>query len=790
MQVWLPVAWVALAVPVSGLDPCRVLATGVTTHIRIPPAGPACLTVRVAPAQATQLTANQPSDLALLVTGPSGPITIDSFQFGQETATLTQPGDFRIDVRQVSGSPPTSILFVMSSKGLPLQTGLRWREAEEKATLAARLRKVDDIAESYRLWERLGDASTMARTHLKRGDAAARNAEYTAARASYETALTDCRRRGDVRCIAEAANNSGLMALQMGDSPQSSSRLQEAATAWRATGLVQNEGITLSNLGLLLWQTADFQGAISYFTRARAILQPRDPVGHTKVLNNLGLCYESLGEFALARTHYELAVAGFLRAKVPAEAAKARVNLGRTYLIEMRLDQAESFLRQALSGAAAAADRATVAAAQANLGQVLLARHLPDQAAAILLQALAAHRELRDKRFQALEHHHLGLAARAKHETGPARASLRAAADIRLATGFRDAASDSLFSLAELERDAGHPAAARKLLEQAIQLSESTRMRVPGGALRASFYARKRRLFDLLVDLTAASGTPAAAALSLVSAERGRSRALLDLLGEGSLLRHAPAELLARRRDTQQRLDLVTHLLSRADGAREADLRRQVDELLAEDAGIEASIRQTLPFEKSARPLSSIEELSQALPGGAALLEYHLGERASYLWLVTRTVVQVFPLPPRAELESRTRPLIEAFGRALERKRSAVEAQQFARDLDRVSETLLGPLKAIALPARVVVSPDGILARLPFAALRTRSGGSLGLDHDLSQVVSASHLLAGRKPRPATEFPQTVLAFADPVFSARDPRLARLTLSGPVASQSLARLPF
>ena len=333
MQVWLPVAWVALAVPVFSLEPCTVLANAATARLRIPPGGSACFTARVAPAQATQLTANQPSDLALLVTGPSGSSTIDSFQFGPETATLTQPSDFRIDVRQVSGSPPTSILFVMSSKGLPLQTGLRWREAEEKATVAARHRKVDDIAESYRLWERLADPSTIARTHLKRGDASARKAEYALARTSYETALTDCRRRGDVRCIAEAANNSGLMALQMGDSPQSSSRLQEAAKAWRATGLAQNEGITLSNLGLLLWQTADFQGAISYFTRARAILQPRDAVGHSKVLNNLGLCYESLGEFALARTHYESAVAGFLRAKIPSEAAKARVNLGRTYLI-------------------------------------------------------------------------------------------------------------------------------------------------------------------------------------------------------------------------------------------------------------------------------------------------------------------------------------------------------------------------------------------------------------------------------------------------------------------------
>ena len=35
-----------------------------------------------------------------------------------------------------------------------------------------------------------------------------------------------------------------------------------------------------------------------------------------------------------------------------------------------------------------------------------------------------------------------------------------------------------------------------------------------------------------------------------------------------------------------------------------------------------------------------------------------------------------------------------------------------------------------------------------------------------------------------------VLALADPVFSARDPRLAGLTLSGPVSGQNLARLPF
>jgi CHAT domain-containing protein len=113
-----------------------------------------------------------------------------------------------------------------------------------------------------------------------------------------------------------------------------------------------------------------------------------------------------------------------------------------------------------------------------------------------------------------------------------------------------------------------------------------------------------------------------------------------------------------------------------------------------------------------------------------------------------------------------------------------------------VSRTLLSQLPETSLPGRLILVPDGSLFRLPFAALRLPgSGRTLGLDFDLIEIPTAAYLGAGRKPRTISEFPRSLLAVADPVFSAADPRVVqpadkKIPPLGTGAGADLARLPF
>lgn len=256
-------------------------------------------------------------------------------------------------------------------------------------------------------------------------------------------------------------------------------------------------------------------------------------------------------------------------------------------------------------------------------------------------------------------------------------------------------------------------------------------------------------------------------------------------------MRQLPPELTARRNTLDHAIALLARRLADASVTKEASLRGQVEALVAEREELEARIRKSAPSGGTAMPLVSIEELQrEGLAEDSALLEYHLGERHSYIWLVRRNAVDAFELPPRARIEALCARVTGPFGQILDRRRSPAKQAAFDRALADASKALLGPLAGNSLPRRLILAPDGALHALPFAALKLESEGEpLGIAHDLIQVPSAGFLIAGREPRPIGEFPRTVLLVADPVYSSRDPRAPANSKKWEVSS-NLSRLPF
>jgi CHAT domain-containing protein len=294
-----------------------------------------------------------------------------------------------------------------------------------------------------------------------------------------------------------------------------------------------------------------------------------------------------------------------------------------------------------------------------------------------------------------------------------------------------------------------------------------------------------------------ASDNPQSVADGLFAAERGRGRALLDLLAEGSVQGSIPKELIDRRASVQRQIDLLSVRLGGFSASSEPNLRRRVDELVAEDQEIEARIRQLAGTETLGQSFGSAAELQSELqhnllPGDSALLEYYLGPERSYLWLVQSTGIRAFRLPPRGAIEAQIANAVDPFGKILERRRSPQKQLAFERAMRVLSTTLLGPLRDASLPERLIIVPDGGLHRVPFAALRLPAGHPLGLVHDLIQIPTAAYLKAGKQPQRISDFPRTFLAFADPVFSPEDPRVELHShLSAPSAlNLDLPRLPF
>jgi hypothetical protein len=199
---------------------CVPLRSGDSVKVSTSRKDPVCLLVEIAPGEnTTQVVAQQREDLEIDVTNSEDLISVDSFEFGPETATILGAGNYRILIRPVD-LKISSLSFLMSRRAVSSQQALNWRKAEELATKSKRTGAAADAVDSLEVWKQVGDQSAISRTYLKQGDAAANSGEIASAKVAYEQSLDLCRALSDLRCAAEAANNAGLSAQQSGVSMQ------------------------------------------------------------------------------------------------------------------------------------------------------------------------------------------------------------------------------------------------------------------------------------------------------------------------------------------------------------------------------------------------------------------------------------------------------------------------------------------------------------------------------------------------------------------------------------------
>jgi len=754
---------------------------------------PACVTLTVLSGEATQVTAKHPDDATIRVSGEGKEILADGFEFGRETITFTNAGHYRIEITASGGTRAIAASQIdMSRTPVSLQKAAEWQAAEALAADSKHAPKVTTILASLEQWQALQDSSSIARTWLKLGDALTLLGDLSRAYDAYEHALEICRSIADTRCRAEAANNSGSSAQQIGDLADSLERLNEGAKAWQDLSLRLYQGKTLSNLGIVYAHIGEFQKAVSSYDRAPTILRPLDLLAYARVLNNLGLSYVALAEYGKAQIYFTKAIAierSLQSAK--ADLIRARLNRGRTLMLQGRLHRARTLIEEIIEDTETQPDRTVRALALNNLGQTLFRLGLTNAAESRLQEALDLHQALGDKRAEANAAHYLGLIARTRGNVNAARGWLMKALEIRRTCGLRDDAADALYALADLEFTAGEMARAHSLAEEAISLLESIRGNVPGAELRASFYARRHNLLDLLVAITMRSDSKNAVTDGLIASEFGRSRSLLDILKDREQSSPKPPELINRQVKIRREIRFLS-LMAADESGKHANVKPRLEALIADDEQVEARIRESLESrERGAAPLTSVSSLRQELSPHSAVLEYHLGERCSYVWLVRDRTIDVFTLPNRTVIESEISPAVTLFSRLQERLGSPAKQAQFLRAMRRLSRTLLGKLQPSVLPPLLILVLDGDLHRVPFAALRLPNGEYLGYNHDLVNTPSAAFLLQSSWQDKVVAFPKSILAAYDPVFSVDDPRLppsSRKQFQSKGAS--LARLPF
>jgi CHAT domain-containing protein/tetratricopeptide (TPR) repeat protein len=712
----------------------------------------------------------------------------------------------------------------------------------------------------------------------------------------YGQALELYRRAGDRRGRVETLNKAGLVYWELGDLPKALERLNEALPITRSTNDRREEAITLNNLGLIHWSSGDMQKALENYNLALSISRAQgersdeagllsnigavyrsrgemqmalekfnetlpiireigDRNGEAQILNNIGAVYWSLGEMQKALERLNEALPIYREVGDRDGEAITLNNIGSVYRLSGEMQVALEKYNEALPISRAVGARKIEAVTLSNIGTIYLSLEEMQKALEKYNEALPISRGVGDRSNEAATLNDIGRVYCSLGEMQKALENYNEALSIRRTIGERSGEAETLLGIARVEQKLGNLTRARQSIEQAIGIVESLRTNIASQELRASFFASRQEFYqsyiDVLMQLHKQSPAAAFDAAALAVSERARARSLLELLAEAraDIRQGVDSSLLERERSLRQRLTAKSaaqvNLLSRHHTPDQAKaVAKEIASITAECEELEARIRTSSPRYAALtqpQPLNLSDIQQQVLDPETLLLEYALGDDASYLFVVSNDSITSYRLPKRAEIETATRRVYDLLtapqprpGETATNRRARIREARanYWPQAASLSRMLLGPAASQLGAKRLLIVADGALQYLPFGALpvpERRGDGETGrqiegtivrnnkssprpspfhrkgtlpvaqspsplvsptpliAEHEILHLPSASTLailrreLAGRQPAP-----KAVSVLADPVFSADDARVKLSTSDHKVPNSNLA----
>ena len=633
----------------------------------------------------------------------------------------------------------------------------------------------------------------------------------------YNQALPIVRELGDKAGEGLILNNIGTTYSELGDPQKALEYLEQSLPLRRATGNKAGEVSTLSNIGKVYDDIGEKQKAIEYYDQALSMVRElNDKAGEATILNNIGSVYKNLGEKQKGLEYYQQALQ--LIREIGSKRMEAVVvdNIGASYDELGDNQKALEYRQQALALAREVGDKFSQGYSLNNIGKSYYDLGDNQKALDYYNQSLTLARELGGKKLEATAIDNIGAVY---FDLGDKEKSFQyRLQSLALAqqVGNKSDEAITLYNLAFIERDRGNLKASISYIEKTIEIIESLRTKVASQDLRTSFFASNQGYYqfyiDLLMQLHKQQPSKGYDAKALHVSERARARSLLDLLTEAKadIRKGVEPDLLQRERTLQNQLDTLEQqrvkLLSGTHTDAEAkEVETQLSALLEEYKQIEAEIRAKSPSYAALtqpQPLTLAEIQQQVLDDNTILLEYSLGDERSYLWAVTKTGINSYELPKRADIQAAAKEVRQL----LTDSELSQDSEIIAKTTAQLSQLILAPVANQLGQKRLLIVGSGILQYIPFGALTKPSENPteykpLLVENEIIYAPSASTLAISRKElqgRP--QAPKIIAMLADPVFSSDDDRLPRrenrstipstLTRAASESGVSFNRLPF
>lgn len=357
-------------------------------------------------------------------------------------------------------------------------------------------------------------------------------------------------------------------------------------------------------------------------------------------------------------------------------------------------------------------------------------------------------------------------------------------------TGTLRYAVQSLYYLALVESKSGNIAKAVENLESGLKLIEKIRGEIRNKDLRTSYFSTVQNFYelytDLLIERSKKENNGDDVALAFEMSERSRSRSLIDLLQEAKVdfNKGIDAELLTKQKDLTDELNNKYRL--REDLLRSKSKPEQIDkinseindfELAAETVSVQIGQENPRYADLVNGRTLAVKDVQKLLDDETVLLEYKLGEKRSFGWLVTKNSIEVFELPNRRKIEEKAGAFYDSI---ITNKNEQTKTLEISKDL---SEILLSPVASKIENKRLAIVADGVLQYTPFSALpkpKTKNQKLKTKNQSLIEtneivILPSASVLAQLRTNPNNSKPnnKTIAIFADPVFDMEDSRIAK-----------------
>lgn len=610
--------------------------------------------------------------------------------------------------------------------------------------------------------EVIPDSLGLASTLNELGDSARRQDDLDSAEHAYSQALAIREKLApDSLGMAESLNNLGNVAIGRGDLARAEQYYKRAFVLRHElapNSFVASE--SLHKLGDVAIQQGDLVAAEEYYRQALALRRRlgnlRDVAGS---LNGLGNIARAQGDMAKAERYYRESL-GIVETVAPGSLDEARAlnNLGNVAAMEGDLAKAAQYYEQVLVlREKHVPGSLMVAESLGNLGNIALQQENLAKAEQYHKESLALKEQQSPNSLLVADTlNDLGNLSRTQSDWAKAAQYYRQALDLREKLAPNSlAVAQSLFSLSEVALQEGNRTEAEQRASAAWDLVRQQATIVTGDEARQAFDISTARYAAQLMRCQLALNDTRSAFATL---EQSRAQSLQQLIAD----RHLIARLLEDKQESgyqsavalRDRRQASLSMASAAEARARQELAKRTDEhaspeRIAQDENnlrsavadreeaqsaytqarlkadeLWADIRKNAP--RAFAPPLAFEQAETIVPQGALFLAFSVDEDRTYLFLL------------RAQTNDRPARSLSVYTIDLSRKHLAQLVEKFhnhaARPLWGAAGVMLGrELYAELFPAavqqeianstRLLISPDGPLWDVPFAALVVNRSG-------------------------------------------------------------------